>query len=626
MKETQFIRQNKDKWTEFERILQDPHKDPDKIHDVFIQITDDLSHARTFYPARSVRAYLNGVAQLIFSDVYKLNKSPLSKLRLFFTDELPQVVYQSRWSFFWALVFFILSFSIGYFSGTKDPDFVRSILGDSYVNMTAENIKSGDPMRVYKESGRFDMTFGIMANNMWVTLMYFILGIFAGIGSVVMMMYNGIMLGTFLQYFSQNNLLGEANLTVWMHGTLEISAIIIGTAAGITMGRGLLFPDTYTRLQAFQMSARRAIKIMIGVMVMLFFAALIEGNLTRHTELGDSFRGVFIALNLGVILFYFGWYPFYKAKKGFKAPIKEAQLPPDNFYKINFYKIKSSGETFNDTFLFFKRYLKTYLATAASLSVLFCLMVFVGNIESSDTLFKLNSNIFTQTDAIVQFFTHDKIWYLPYINGLLYAVLAYVVFHLISSNEQNTVDMQVIASRTRKGKVWTFLKIWAVSALIMFWVASHSTWLFLFFFSFLPFVAIWQYMIYCNNFNITRGIRQTLWLMGSGLVLSYSTHYIMLLLVYLFFAVLNSGLVYLYLMFIGWNMSFVSQLQFDEWVVILMTFIAGFTIFINMMLLYTAYGFLYYSLLEINEANSLLDKINNIGMGKKVQGLAREEL
>ena len=54
MKETHFIRQNKDKWIEFERILQDPTKDPDKIHDVFIQITDDLSHARTFYPSRSV--------------------------------------------------------------------------------------------------------------------------------------------------------------------------------------------------------------------------------------------------------------------------------------------------------------------------------------------------------------------------------------------------------------------------------------------------------------------------------------------------------------------------------------------------------------------------------------------
>jgi hypothetical protein len=83
MRETQFIQQNKEKWSDFERVLTDPHKDPDKLHDVFIQITDDLSHARTFYPSRSVRAYLNGVAQLIFTDLYNRKKSPLSNYAFF---------------------------------------------------------------------------------------------------------------------------------------------------------------------------------------------------------------------------------------------------------------------------------------------------------------------------------------------------------------------------------------------------------------------------------------------------------------------------------------------------------------------------------------------------------------
>ena len=77
-------------------------------------------------------------------------------------------------------------------------------------------------------------------------------------------------------------------------------------------------------------------------------------------------------------------------------------------------------------------------------------------------------------------------------------------------------------------------------------------------------------------------------------------------------------------MFIGWNMSFMAHTQLDEAAVVIMTFVAAFTIFINYMLFFTAYGFLYYSLLEINEANSLLEKIKQIGIGKKIQGLARE--
>ena len=617
MKETQFIQQNKEKWTEFEHLLNDTERDPDKLHDVFTQITDDLSHARTFYPTRSVRAYLNGVAQLIFTDIYKQKKSPLSKLRYFFTDEMPQVIYECRSSFFWALAFFILSFAIGYFSGMRDPDFIKTILGDSYVDMTVENIKSGDPMAVYKKSGRFDMTFGIMENNMRVTMMYLILGIFAGIGSVAMMMYNGIMLGAFLQFFSQNNLLQEANLTVWMHGTLEISAIVIGTAAGITMGKGLLFPGTYSRLQSFQMAARKAIKIIVGVMVLLFFAAIIEGNLTRHTELGDTFRGVFIALNIAFLLFYYVWYPFYKNKKGFKTPLKEARLPPDNFYKIDFYKIKNSGEIFGDTFTFFSNHLKTYMATAAGCAAVFCAAVFGLSQTPADEILKLEANIFTQSRVIIQFFQNDNIPILPYINGLVFSILAFTVYRLLMKSEGKIV-------KTRQQEVFSFLKIFAVSTFTMALIASHGGWFFLFIFIFMPFFALWLFLMYRDGFGIMRGVQHTWWLMGSGVTLSYATHYIMQVLGFLFFAALSSGFLYLYLMFIGWNLSFVSQARFDSLVVILMAFVSAFTLFMNFMLFFTAFGFLYYSLLEINEASSLLDKIKMIGVSKKIRGLARE--
>ncbi len=624
MKETQFIQQNKEKWTEFEKILGESVKDPEKLHDVFIQTTDDLSHARTFYPSRSVRAYLNGVAQVIFSDIYKQKKSPFNKLRYFFTDELPQVIYQSRWSFFWAVMFFILSFAIGYFSSAKDPEFSRTILGDSYVNMTAENIKSGDPMKVYKESGRFDMTFGIMVNNMWVTLMYFILGIFAGIGSVAFMMYNGIMLGAFLQYFAQNNLLKEANLTVWMHGTLEISAIVIGTAAGITMGRGLLFPGTYSRLQAFQMSARKAIKIMVGVMVMLFFAALIEGNLTRHTELGDTFRGVFIALNLAIILFYFGWYPFYKAKKGFKTPLREAQLPPDNDLSIEFYKIKNSGEIFSDTFLFFKRNIRIYLGVAIAVSVIFVLTAFGLSSENPNGTFKLESNIFSQITVIIQFFSNPKITFLPFINGLVYAILAFIVYKKLLYSEAIHESVDLSKYMEKRFDRMGFFKIWVVSTLVMWLVASSDVYMLLFFFVLLPFVGLWFMLMYRDGLGVLEGIKHTWWLMGSGVALCFGVHFIMFILMYLFFSAFNSALMYFYMMIVGWNLSFFSQTQLDQLVVIMTAFIAFFIIALNFMLFYTAYGFLFYSLLEINEANSLISKIKQIGMSKKIQGMARE--
>ena len=90
MRETSFIKQNKEKWKEFEQILENKNKDPDKLNELFIQITDDLSYSRTFYPNRSVRVYLNNLAQRIFTSIYK-NKKSRKNLRTFSTQISPNI-------------------------------------------------------------------------------------------------------------------------------------------------------------------------------------------------------------------------------------------------------------------------------------------------------------------------------------------------------------------------------------------------------------------------------------------------------------------------------------------------------------------------------------------------------
>ena len=73
MKETKFIEQNKKKWARFEQISAHNVTDPDEVSELFTEITEDLSYARTFYPRRSVRVYLNQLAQGVFTKLYKQN-------------------------------------------------------------------------------------------------------------------------------------------------------------------------------------------------------------------------------------------------------------------------------------------------------------------------------------------------------------------------------------------------------------------------------------------------------------------------------------------------------------------------------------------------------------------------
>ena len=170
-------------------------------------------------------------------------------------------------------------------SAKYDDGFVRLIMGDSYVNMTNENIAKGDPFGVYKQQDSFSMFFRIAANNIYVSLLCFVSGIFLGIGPVYMLLRNGIMLGSFQYYFFSKGLGAASVLVIWIHGTLEISAIVMAGAAGLVLGHGLLFPKTYTRLQAFRNSAKDGTKIAVGIVPILIVAALFEGFVTRYTQM-----------------------------------------------------------------------------------------------------------------------------------------------------------------------------------------------------------------------------------------------------------------------------------------------------------------------------------------------------
>ena len=404
-----------------------------------------------------------------------------------------------------------------------------------------------------------------------------------------------------------------------MHGTFEISAIIIGTAAGITMGRGLLFPNTYTRLQAFQMTARRGVKIMVGVVSLLVVAALIEGNLTRHTEAGDLFRGLFIAVCLIIVVGYFGWLPFYKAQKGFKKPLKEAKLPPDNFYQIDYQKIKSGGEIFGDTFHFFSKNMSTYLKTSTIAATVFCVASFFLSNESMGETFKLKTDIFSQTSVIVQFFINDNIRLLPFLNGLLLAALAFAVFNKILRGENKHIY-------TRKEKITSFIELLAIFEIWSLLTAQNEAMFAISILLLLPFFGLWAFMMFRFGFGFKfiRAWQHTWGLINAHLGLVIGAYLTLLLVGWLMFSLTNSSLLYFYLWIVGWNMSFLSEARLDEIVVIMMTFVSTFTLFTIFSLIFTSIGFLFYSLLEINEANSLLERIKQIGKARKIRGMARE--
>lgn len=360
MKETTFINQNKKKWAKFERMSKQSQSDPDELSDLFVELTDDLAYARTHYSKRSVKVYLNSLAQKSFHGIYKNKREPLSTFFHFWTTSLPLEMYRIRKQLLTSFIVVLLGVLIGIVSTNDDPDFLGAVIGYDYVELTEDNIAKGKPMDIYGSGGEISSFIMIAMNNLKVSLWAFVLGLFFSIGSVAYMFFNGIMLGAFQWFFKVRGLLLTSFLTIWVHGAFEISGMVIAGAAGITLGNGFMFPGTLTRIQSLSIAAKRGMKIIIALFPVIILAAFIEGFASRHTEWPDIVKGGIIFLSFSIMLLYFVIYPMYVAKKhNFNGAISEK---PSYIEKKEFslYKIRDVGDVFTDTFMFYRKFFRYF--------------------------------------------------------------------------------------------------------------------------------------------------------------------------------------------------------------------------------------------------------------------------
>lgn len=282
MREALFIKQNSERWNNYERVQT---QDPDELAERFVAITDDLAYAKTFYPQSKTTVYLNKLAASFHQSIYKNKKEKTGRFVKYWKYELPLIFARHQRQLLYSFVFFLTFFLIGILSAKYDNTFVRLILGDAYVNMTNENIAKGDPFGVYKDKEAAYMFFMIAKNNLYVTTVNFIAGIFLSIGTLYVLFQNGIMLGAFEYLFISKGLGIQSVLVIWIHGTLEIATIIIAGSAGLVLGNSILFPKTYSRMVSLKRGALNGVKIIVGISPIVVLAAIFESFVTRHTEM-----------------------------------------------------------------------------------------------------------------------------------------------------------------------------------------------------------------------------------------------------------------------------------------------------------------------------------------------------
>ncbi len=326
MREVAFIKQNKEKWLNFEQaIFGKTLKNPDELASLYIHLVNDLSYAQTYYPKSKTILYLNNLAAKAFQKIYKTKREDSNRFVHFFKVEVPMIVYEYRRYVLYAFLIFLSFVTIGAVSAAYDDSFVRLILSDSYVNQTLENIEAGDPVAVYKSGSNWGSFIGITLNNLYVGIKSFIYGVFGGLGTGLVMMYNGIMVGAFQYFFYQEGVLWESVRGIWIHGSMEIFAIVIEGAAGLMLGASILFPKTFSRMTSFKMGVKNGVKILISTFPFTVAAGFLEGYVTRFSDTMPNWLSIgIILITLSLISFYYLVYPFIvnaKVKNNYAATL-----------------------------------------------------------------------------------------------------------------------------------------------------------------------------------------------------------------------------------------------------------------------------------------------------------------
>ncbi|MFN0214030.1 MAG: stage II sporulation protein M [Saprospiraceae bacterium] len=622
MKETKFIEQNREKWASFEKMLSEDRRDPEKLNELFIQITDDLSYARTFYPNRSVRVFLNSLAQRVFHNIYGGRRFPKGRLRYFWADELPRIMWESRKALLLSFALFVLSFGIGVVSSMINPDFARIILGDGYVEMTLTNIENGDPMAVYKDSGPLGSTAGITANNLFVALRTAIFGVLASIGTVFIMLYNGVMVGAFQYFFVEQGVFWESFLSIWIHGTLEISAIIIAGAAGLVAGSGLLFPGTYRRTQAFQITMRRGLKIFIGIVPIIILAGIFEGFLTRYTDTPDFIRAAFIFTSLLFVLWYFVWLPWHKVRTtGLQGISLDKELPPSREHVINFQGIKTVGEILSDVFTALSRHPRTTLLGLFATTAAFAAWAFGLSDKQPAETFSYPDVPYWPLDilgGLGSFFGNEETWGLYFFQIILLTGVAVAAFRAL----EQEMDTELRPGQGLRGTLFAGISLMLLMPGFAFGLESLSG-----FFGVLiswaafPFFALWVAVIYFETANPLIALSRTWHLIrwGPALGLGLLTGALNLL----FFMFLESPIWEMTIQLFSWFVPPAAGAM-ASYSAIATTCAAGVLMYFFFLITILSGGLQYFSFREVCDAASMRDELELVGQTRKIRGLARE--
>ena len=305
-----WIARREGSWQELESLLVQSEKRGIKslngqqvrrMASLYRSVSGDLARAKSHNLGQELLRDLQQLTSRSYSQVYQgSRRQEWHALVEFYRYGFPEVV-RENWAYI-AIATLLFAFGglLGWWFSWQDNSFMEMFLGEGFV----EEVRNSQELWTVSIMGQEPIaSTGIMVNNMMVSFLVIISGIVhtmpvfpflapAGIFSVYILVMNGIMIGSVFTLVAQVNLGYDLAAFVFPHGSLELPAIFIAGGAGLLLARSLLMPAPYRRIDALKVYGLRAVKLVYGLLPMLFIAGIIEGFFSPQTWIPNELKFV----------------------------------------------------------------------------------------------------------------------------------------------------------------------------------------------------------------------------------------------------------------------------------------------------------------------------------------------
>ena len=306
MRLDRFIAARSPDWHELELLLREGGRRPERLGPerllrlgaLYRASAADLARLRRHAPRAPETARLELLVRQGRQAVYDARTRRRSVIRFFVTDYW-RLIAERRKALLVAFVLLFGSAALAALWGVHDPAAATGVVPPAF----RPALQPGHPWHDMSASQQTAFTSEVFTNNIQVTLVAFAGGMTGGIATALALLYNGLLLGVIGGLMGQaGNGVGFVDL-VTAHGVLELSCILVGGAAGLSLGWSIISPGLRTRRVSLQREAVECLLLVVGTAPWLIVAGIVEGN---RANLAESGLGAVIGTGVGLGLVFWG--------------------------------------------------------------------------------------------------------------------------------------------------------------------------------------------------------------------------------------------------------------------------------------------------------------------------------